>query len=159
MHGIFNLKRTVAAAILLFAFNVGGAQTVSTMKQKITIKLLNGKTGRPLWWRGLASLRVGNMVNHRDVNPIDKRTNLFGEAEVDVTDASPPQIEIGVNFISRDCRYEPQSQSHSLIYSIDEILTKGIVSDNYCGGSRRAPKPGLLMIYVIPSTTRELWSE
>jgi hypothetical protein len=158
MSEIFNSKRIVPAAILLFAFNLGTAQTSTTTKQAITIKLLNGKTGHPVWWRGLASVRVGSAINRRDLDPVDKRTNLLGEAKVEVSDASPPQVEVGVDFISRDCRYSPQSQSNSLVYSIDEIRAKGIVSENYCGGPKRTPKPGVLMIYVIPSTLRELWN-
>jgi hypothetical protein len=159
MRWKFNFKRAVAAAILFFTFNPGTAQTPPTIKQKITIKLLNGKTGRPVWWRGLASVRVGSMIGRTDCAAVDKRTNLVGEAEVDVTNANPPQVTIGADFISRDCRYTPQTQSRPLIYSIDEIQAKGVVSDNFCGGPRRAPKPGVLMIYVIPSTLRELWYE
>ena len=159
MRKIFNLKRIVVATTLLFVLDTGTAQTPPTTKQKITIKLLNGKTGRPVWWRGLAAVRVGNTANRRDVDPIDKRTNLLGEAELDVTNASPPQIEVEVVFTSRACRYAPQSQSRPLIYSINEIREKGIVSDNYCGGPRRVPKPGVLMVYVIPSTFWELMFE
>jgi hypothetical protein len=159
MHWKFNLKRAVAAAILLFTFNPGTAQTPPIIKQKITIKLLNGKRGRPVWWRGMASVRVGSMICRTDCAAVDKRTNLAGEAKVDVTNANPRQITIGADFISRDCRFTPQSQARSLIYSIDEIQAKGIVSDNYCGGPKRSPKPGVLIIYVIPSTLRELWYE
>jgi hypothetical protein len=159
MRWKFNLGRAVTATILLLAFSSGTAQTPLPVKQKITIKLLNGKTGRPVWWRGLASVRVGSMIGRADCAAIDKRTDLVGEAKVDVTNANPREITIGADFISRDCRYTPQSQARSPIYSIDEIQAKGIVSDNYCGGPRRAPKPGVLMIYVIPSTLRELWYE
>jgi hypothetical protein len=155
----FNFKRAVAATILLLAFNSGTAQAPPRVKQNITIKLLNGKSGRPVWWRGLATVRVGSMIGRVDCAPLDKRTNLVGEAKVDVTNADPPQVAIGADFITRDCRYAPQSQARSLIYSIDEIRAKGIVSDNYCGAPKRAPKPGVLMIYVIPSTLRELWYE
>jgi hypothetical protein len=159
MHETFNLKKIVAVIVFLFAFSFAAAQTPSTTKQRITVKLLNGNTGRPVWWRGLASVRVGSAINRTDLDPVIKRTNLVGEAEVEVTNANPPQIEVGADFISRDCRYGPQSGSQSLIYSIDEIRAKGIVSENYCGGPRRAAKPGVLMIYVIPSTLRELWNE
>ena len=153
MRQIFNLRGIVAATILLYAFNSGTTQTSPTANQRITIKLLNGKTGRPVWWRGLASVSVGSL------NSVDKRTNLLGEARVNVTDAHPPQVEVVVAFISRDCRYASESQVRPLTYSIDEIRAKGIVSDNYCGGARRAPKPGMLMIYVVPMTNRELWEQ
>jgi len=69
MSEIFNLKRIVPAAILFFAFNLGTAQTSTITKQAITIKLLNGKSGRPVWWRGLASVRVGSAINRRELVP------------------------------------------------------------------------------------------
>ena len=106
-----------------------------------------------MWWRGLAYVSVGSRES------VDKRTNLLGEARVDVTNADPPQVAVGVDFISRDCRYADKSQTRLLTYSIDEIRSKGIVSDNYCGTARRDPKPGVLMIYAIPLTNRELWNE
>jgi hypothetical protein len=145
--------RLVVAAVLLLAFNFGTAQTPSAPKQRITIKLLNGKTGGPVGWRGLASVRVGNLET------VDKRTNLLGQARVEVTNADPAQVEIVPAFVSRDCRYAEKSQTRPLSYLIDEIRSKGIVSENYCGSAKRVPKPGVLMIYVIPMTNRELWSE
>jgi len=154
-----NAKGLIVATIFLLALNVGAAQTTPSGRQRITIQLLNGKTGQPLRWRALASVRIGSMITRRDLDPIDKRANLSGKAQVDVTNANPAQIEVGVNFISRDCRYAPQAQSAPVIYSIDDVRVKGIVSDNYCGGPKRSPKPGVLMIYVIPSTSRELWNE
>jgi hypothetical protein len=153
LRWMLNSRRIVAAVVLLFAFNPEIAQTAPVLKEKITIKLLNGKTGRVVWWRGLAYVSVGKRES------VDKRTNLRGEARVDVTSADPPQIAVGVDFISRDCRYADKSQTRPLSYSIDEVRSKGIVSDNYCGPAKRDPKPGFLMIYVIPLTNRELWNE
>jgi hypothetical protein len=105
----------------------------------------------------LATVRIGQAITKTDLDAIDKRANFLGEAEVDVTDANPRQIQIWADFISRDCRYSPAAHAIHL-YSIDEIQAKGIVSENYCGGPRRIPKPGVLMIYVNPSTLRELWN-
>ena len=155
--GIPNFKRVISASVFLFAFSFGAVQISSTPKQKITIKLLNGRTGHAVWWRGLATLRIGQAISRKELCAIDKRTNLLGEAQVDVTDANPRQIEIWADFISRDCRYNSEAPAIHL-YSIDEIQATGIVSENYCGGPRRSPKPGVLMIYVIPSTLRELWN-
>jgi hypothetical protein len=153
----------IAASLAALAAVSGSAQQANvgsaTATEKITIKLLNGKTGRPVWWRGLAYVRVGNAIGRTDLDSLSKRTNLLGEAEVNVSDADPPLVEIGVDFISRDCRYAPKASVQPLIYSIYEIRAKGVVSDNYCGGPKRGPKPGVLMIYVIPSTFWELWNE
>lgn len=153
LRGMLNSRRIVAAVVLLFAFKLAIAQTSPPVRQKITIKLLNGKTGRAVWWRGLASVHVGSF------DSVDKRTDLLGQAGVDVTNASPAQVEVIPAFVSRDCRYSEKSQTRPLSYSVDEIRSKGIVSDNYCGTAKRDPKPGVLMIYVIPMTNRELWNE
>jgi hypothetical protein len=153
LRGMFNSRRIGAAVVLLFAFNLAIAQASPAVRQKITIKLLNGKTGRAVWWRGLASVRVGGRES------VDRRTNLLGEAGVDVTNASPAQVEVIPAFVSHDCRFSEKSQTRPLSYSVDEVRSKGIVSDNYCGTAKRDPKPGVLMIYVIPMTNRELWNE
>jgi len=154
------MTRIFAAIACLMTLLFVAAQLAApeTQTQGITVKLLNGKTGRPVWWRGSAAVRFGKTLTHRELSPIYKRTNLFGEADLDVTGADPPQVAVRPDFISRDCRFESGSQSESPLYSIDEIRSKGIVSANYCGAPRRDPKPGVIMIYVVPSTLRELWN-
>jgi hypothetical protein len=149
----------VLVASWLLAFGIAAAQAPNSEKQRITIKLVNGKTDRPVWWRGLAYVRVGDAIT-ANKGFSDKRTNLIGEANVDVTGANPPKVEVNADFISRDCRDRvPITSPLPLrLYEIDEIRKKGVVSDNFCGGPTRVPKPGVLVIYVIPMTLRELWN-
>jgi hypothetical protein len=127
-------------------------------KQTITLKLVSGNTGHSVWWLGKAAVRIGSAIKPGDQGWLPITTNLVGEAKVDVTNADPAQLEAEVNYITRDCRYSSTSQSQPVMYSIDEIRTRGIVSDNYCGGPKQAPKPGVLVVYVIPMTLRELWN-
>jgi len=149
----------LVATSWLLAFGIAAAQAPNREKQLITIKLVNGKTGCPIWWRGLAFVRIGNAITaNKEFS--DKRTNLVGEAKVDVTGANPPEVEIHADFISRDCRDRVPitTPPPRRLYEIEEIRKKGVVSDNFCGGPTRVPKPGVLVIYVIPMNLRELWN-
>lgn len=140
------------------SYDVSARQHSAPQKQSITLKLVNGNTGHSVWWLSRAGVRIGDAIKPGDKGWLPITTNLVGEARIDVTNANPAQLEAEVNYISRDCRYSSASLSQPAIYSIDEIQTKGVMSDNYCGGPRQAPKPGTLVIYVIPMTLRELWN-
>jgi hypothetical protein len=67
---------------------------------------------------------------------------------VDVSHADIPTILVSEDFVS--C-------SGGGRYSIEEIIAHGIVSQNDCGKARRQPKPGILVIYVVPMSIKELW--
>jgi hypothetical protein len=43
-------------------------------------------------------------------------------------------------------------------YNIDAMLRIGAVAPNLCGAKTTAPSPGVLTIYVIPETFKELWN-
>jgi hypothetical protein len=43
-------------------------------------------------------------------------------------------------------------------YDIDQILSSGIVTQNLCGGKTLRPKPGVLTIYVLPESLKEMWN-
>ena len=41
-------------------------------------------------------------------------------------------------------------------YSVDDILERGIVTENVCGKTRAKPVPGVLTLYVRPRTWEEI---
>jgi hypothetical protein len=43
-------------------------------------------------------------------------------------------------------------------YDIDSILATGIVASNLCSARIQQPEPGVLTIYVIPETFKQLWN-
>lgn len=157
---------------LAFLVAVCGVLTGSLpAKQSITVKLVNGKTGHPIWWRGNPYVFVGPAIYENPVNleTAAKRTNFHGEVKVDVTGAVPPEVKVWVDFIHRDCRFQDPQQARVFTfggstmktlpaYSIEQILNTGVVSDNFCSEKRAKPRPGVLVIYVIPATFMELWS-
>jgi hypothetical protein len=173
MHSHIKTTKTTAMILGFVFLALSFVYAQSPVKRSITIKLLNGKTGRPIWWRGSPYIFVGEAINEgaSNLEARAKVTNFLGEVKIDVTGAHPPLVKVWVDFISRDCRFsqsqaQPKSFTYSgstlqalPTYSIEEITTKGVVSENYCSAAKRPAKPGVLMIYVVPASLRELWYE
>ncbi len=141
-------------------------------KEQIFIIFYDGRTGHRIFsLRGVSVFLGRNAIETiTDPFPFNRRTDIFGKATIDVRGVQPRQMRVWVDFIDRDCRYE-QSKAPPLsfsytgstwsalpVYSIDQIEKTGVVTDNYCGPSKRIPEPGILAIYVVPETLRELWN-
>jgi hypothetical protein len=135
--------------------------------QQITVKIRNGKTGRPIW---LASPYV--FLSYPDPNHFQesyRRTKLWSDARVDVTGVSPREVRVWVDFIQRDCRFPEGDKRFRAfdfggttlngigVFDLDAILSTGIVAPNLCSAKTERPVPGVLTIYVIPETFKELW--
>ena len=115
----------------------------------ITIKVLNGKTGKPVW-RESPNIWIDKEPS---INPY---TNLHGKATIKVS-SSAAQLRITPDF-GHECRWKDgDSAKMRVSYSIAEILRTGVVSQNFCGAATIAPTPGVLVFYELPSTWRERW--
>ena len=159
-------------AILILSFTVllfpllasDQAQT----PHQIEIHIRNGDTGRPIWY---ASPYV--FLGTADVNDFARsyrRTRFWNDAHVTVDGVAPREVRVWVDFIDRDCRYAPNDKSMRTFdfagktlsripaYNIDDVLHTGIVAPNLCGTKTEMPHPGVLTIYVIPETFKELWN-
>lgn len=88
---------------------------------------------------------------------------------MDVSGVEPRQVRVWVDYVDRDCRYPAgvstrtfdfagRTLSRSPAYDVDEILQTGIVTPNLCGTKTERPIPGVLTIYVIPETFKQLWN-
>lgn len=96
---------------------------------------------------------------------------MWGDAKVDVTDAKSTEVRVWVDFLHRDCRIPEGDETyrvfdlggHSLntmaVYNLDSIITTGVVAPNLCGSKTQFPQPGVLVIYVLPATFKELWEQ
>lgn len=137
-------------------------------REEITVKVRNGKTGLPIW---LASpyVYVGK-INPEDFVKSHRRTKFWGDAHVDVTGALPQTVKVEVDFIDRDCRISASAKEFQSfdsndkntqdgVYDIGVIRSTGIVAHNFCSGKTQRPEPGVLMIFVIPSSFKEIWYE
>ena len=138
------VSRLVVA--LLFSMNLfATGQTTSERKTGgsgvlITIKVLNGKSGKPVW-RESPNIYIDD--SNENINP---STDHHGEAKLRIP-ASAQKIKISANW-GHECRSVPPFPS----YAVSEIFQKGIVTDNSCGTLTVSPIPGVLVFYERPST-------
>ena len=143
------------------------AKTTTNGREQITVKIRNGKTGAPIW---LASPYVflGN-PDPQNFEESRRKTKLWGDAHVDVTGVQPREVRVWVDFIHRDCRFAAGDNRFRTFdfggktlngigsFDLDVILSKGIVAPNLCSSKTAQPEPGVLTIFVLPATFKELW--
>jgi hypothetical protein len=162
-------------ALVLFAQSNTGLDRVAAPSgqadparhQQITVKIRNGKTGRPIW---LASPYV--FLGKPDPQKFQesyRRTKLWNDAHVDVSGIAPREVRVWIDFIHRDCRFAEGDNRFRTFdlggstlsgigsFDLDTILSTGIVASNLCSAKTQRPEPGVLVIYVIPPTFKELW--
>jgi hypothetical protein len=137
-----SVKRFLAIAVLFCYYPLGlAAQETTTVS--ITVKVLNGKTGKPVW-RESPNIWI------------DKEPHINPYTKIKVS-SSATQLWITPDF-GHECRWKDgDSTKMTVSYSIVEILRTGVVSQNFCGAPPIAPAPGVLVFYELPSTWRERW--
>jgi hypothetical protein len=137
-------------------------------RQQIIVKIRNAKTGLPIW---IASPYV--FLGKTDPQRYEqnyRRTQLWGDAHVDVAGVNPREVRVWIDYLHQDCRYSEADYKKFLVfdfggitlnstdtYNLDTILSTGIVAHNYCNARTQKPEPGVLTIYVIPESFKELW--
>ena len=137
------LSQLALLCALLIAPCVSHAQTA-----EIHIRIVNGKNGRPI---KAETLRVWTTRNHVDADLWP--TDATGSVLLKVDGAA--QIALDEN-LNASCRTLPANQQASqFLYSVAEILNKGIATDNTCGNVRVAAKPGELILFERPFTLLE----
>jgi hypothetical protein len=115
---------------------------------EIHIRIINGKNGRPI---KNETLRVWATRNHVDADlwPTDANGAILLIVD------SAAQIALDEN-LNASCRTLPANQqSFQFLYSVAEILNKGIATDNTCGTVRVTAKPGELILFERPFTLME----
>ena len=128
------------------------AQTVKDGDTRaVKVRLLNGKTGKPVKNDPL------NIWFGSETHPIYPATNSDGEAVVKINAAQYQEIRVMAS-VHADCRFKGDSRlGMQMKYSLDEIVTKGVATENLCGKPRTAPSPNVLVLYVRPRTFMEKW--
>jgi hypothetical protein len=115
---------------------------------EIHVLIINGKTGRPI---KTETLRVWTTRNHIDADLWP--TDANGAVLLKVDGAA--QIALDEN-LNAGCRTLPANQqSFQILYSVAEILNKGISTENTCGTIRVTAKPGELILFERPFTLME----
>ena len=136
----------IAAALMILL-----ASACSAQESTIILRLLNGRTGKPITDRSF-NVWLGSSGN------VLHDTNSSGEIKLDVAKITPPSIRVLPDH-RFDCRSERDVTSGDRTeYSLDEILSKGVVGENLCGHAKSPPEPGVLIIFVRPRTFIEKWN-
>jgi len=137
------LTQLALLCALLIVPCVSHAQTA-----EIHIRIINGKTGRPI---KNETLRVWTTRNHIDADlwPTDATGSVLLKVDGNA------QIALDEN-LNASCRTLPANQQASqFLYSVAEILNKGIATENTCGNVRVPAKPGELILFERPFTLLE----
>lgn len=114
-------------------------------QNKIVIRLLNGKTGKPIRNKSF-NVWIG------DGGMLLLNTDRRGEISLDVSNVPPREVRISPN-TRFDCRSKHDfAAGYRIKYSLDEIASKGIVSENLCGKPSAPTQPGVLVLFVRPRT-------
>lgn len=166
--------RTAVALLFVLATHTSGrasaqqlASAPAKSHQQIIVKIRNSKTGTPIWFAS-PYVFLGT-ADPQQFESSYRRTRFWGDAHVDVSATQPRQVRVWVDFIQCDCRYGSNFKQflifdyagntlrNTVAYDIDSILTTGIVAPNLCSPETQRPEPGVLTIYVIPETFKQLW--
>ena len=140
-----NIARRSRLLILLTAASVAAGQSpppqTTAATHRIRIRIINAQTNKPVTDEKL------NVSLHTDqigftIMPADKN----GAVLVDTSDATI--IHVLANFYA-DCRSRAELYTN---YALTTIWSSGITTGNLCSSARPAPKPGDLILYVIPKT-------
>jgi hypothetical protein len=137
------LTQLALLCALLIVPCVSHAQTA-----EIHIRIVNGKNGRPI---KNETLRVWTTRDHVDADlwPTDATGSVLLKVDGNA------QIALDEN-LNASCRTLPANQQASqFLYSVAEILNKGIATDNTCGTVRVTAKPGELILFERPFTLLE----
>jgi hypothetical protein len=126
----------------------------NSTSNEIILQLLNGKNGKTIKDES-PSIWLGN--DKWFINPIP-RTDSKGEILLEIGQAKPQEIRVMGNYYV-DCRPRGNDKEATMKvrYSLNEIVSKGIVTENDCGKSRVDPIPGRLILYLRPMTFIEKW--
>jgi hypothetical protein len=145
-------QTAIALFALVLSYRVLQIRPPEAGRKTIIVRMLNGVNEKPASneypyvWMGAAK-------RHR----LNLRTDSHGEIVLDVTNAQPDEIRMMPNY-NVDCRFAgDQNVGKGIRYSVEDIISKGMVGDNVCGTSHVLPTPGVLVLYVRPRTFKERW--
>jgi hypothetical protein len=143
------MKHFSKTAISSFLF----ASTLATRAQTLRVEILNGKTGKPVanehvnMFLGRDS---GNLAGNRDIGEFN--TDADGIFTVSQFAPATRSFDVYVNW------HKPCATKLTT-FSLPEIFSKGIVSENSCNAKvGRTAEPGTLILFVRDETFFEKMS-
>lgn len=118
----------------------------------VVIRFLNGKNGKPISDKQVTVVLGNGPAVYRDADS-------KGEILLEVPDTGPREVRVRPDdhFDCRFTRDQTGPGGLELKYSLDEIISKGVVGENLCGKQRALPTRGVLTLYLRPRTFIEKW--
>lgn len=159
------------ALAVLFIFLVLGASAKTLSAQAIKIKVVNGKTGRPIT-NGCVNTWAGTERKEAMVIPLDKDGIAWlyltdKDSEVNTQNRAPNCGDFGVihpvvkksdtlrivaGYVVCQSHAADYSWLATMEFSTKQIIQQGIVTGNTCGKATASPNPGEWVIFVRPLT-------
>jgi hypothetical protein len=148
------MKPLVTAALLFVIVSTScpaiqtNTAAESTAINHIVVRVLNGATGKPITHE-IAGTRLGNDTQK------NYRTDHNGEVVLTIGASQAKDVEVWLTNFYIDCETYGNEDGQIARFSLDEIISKGLVAENRCGGIRLNPLPGLLIVYKRKMTRKE----
>ena len=135
------MQRAVTKAVSLLIVTLSA---ISSYGQAITIRALDGLTGRPIAHEHLLVLMGASedLLKSKTLN-LDLYTDENGVALLNLPDPAISLIQVWVDFHTQ-CVKLPNSAA----YSMDQIRKAGIQGENSCGKATADIQPNTLLIYA-----------
>src|SRR5580658_3496243 len=112
-----NLSRI--SVVLLSLLVICPAQQTSVNTGKIILRMLNGKTGKPIRRHDVTNVWLGDAKEFSL-----QRTDAKGEIVVEISNVHPSEIRVLPSTYA-DCRFKGDQTSGRLVrYSLDDIISK-----------------------------------
>jgi hypothetical protein len=164
-------------ALLLFA-----SCAAALRAQTIQIKLVDGKTGRPVadacvgvWMMkdtrmsvsiktdkdGVALLRLTHNDNEVDIS-YNSKLWCGGDGAINPVLKYDDSLTTDTYGYHPSCAYPqsmPNARSKEIDLSTNEVIQHGVVSANTCGKAIASPQPGEVILFVRPRTFQEKVSD
>lgn len=162
-------------AVQLLVLIVLGLSGTALRAQTIEIRLVNGRSGRPMADTCIY-VAVGDRSNPKSGTPLSTQTDANGIVELRLidentkTDTQGQQLVCGLpGVINPTVKYgdtiyiragyvlcQSRAADYSWLamtdFSTKQIIQQGIVAANACGKATTSPKPGQVVIFVRPLT-------
>ena len=166
------------SAMALFALLFLASYATALHAQTIQIKLVDGKTGRPVAgvcvaarmmkdYRksaeipmdkdGVARLRLTQMENELDIS-YNSKLGCGGNGAINPVFKYAGSLTIGTNGDHPSCAFPesmPNARYKEIDFSTKDVLEHGVVSANTCSKVTASPQPGEIILFVRPRNFRE----
>jgi hypothetical protein len=125
-----------------------GLLNLNAMAQLAVVQILNGRNGKPI-----PKIRVWvSFDDQKSGQPLDLKTDSQGEVRFETNGAKTFRVSPVGTIACRE-----QQFSAPIDYSVEEVLTTGIVTRNDCGRFNPAASHGRLIYIARPATWWELF--